>query len=88
MWSPAAIHMPVSRVSSPHGIANDAEMFDGDEDEVGEDYDDDDMEYNIEDEDEDGDGGDGGDCVEGRIEPGMVDGFVHGEENRKFRSKV
>ncbi|KAG2606267.1 hypothetical protein PVAP13_4NG229533 [Panicum virgatum] len=27
-------------------------------------------------------------CVEGRIEPGMVSRFLHGEENRQFRSKV
>ncbi|WVZ80615.1 hypothetical protein U9M48_028074 [Paspalum notatum var. saurae] len=27
-------------------------------------------------------------CVEGQIHPAMVDSFLHGEENRKFRSKV
>jgi hypothetical protein len=27
-------------------------------------------------------------CVEGRIESGMVSGFLHEEENRQFRSKV
>jgi hypothetical protein len=26
--------------------------------------------------------------IEGRIEPHMIDGFLHGEENRQFRSKV
>jgi len=27
-------------------------------------------------------------CVDGRIEPTMVSSFLHGEENRQFRSKV
>jgi len=27
-------------------------------------------------------------CVDGRIEPTMVSGFLYGEENRQFRSKV
>jgi hypothetical protein len=37
---------------------------------------------------EDSDEFDRGYTVEGRIEPHMIDGFLHGEESRQFRSKV
>jgi len=37
---------------------------------------------------EDSDDFDRGYTVEGVIEPHMIDGFLHGEENRQFRSKV
>jgi len=37
---------------------------------------------------EDSDDFDRGYTVEGVIEPRMIDGFLHGEENRQFRSKV
>jgi len=37
---------------------------------------------------EDSDEFDRGYTVEGRIEPHMIDGFLHGEENRQFKSKV
>ena len=36
---------------------------------------------------EDSDDFDRGYTVEGVIEPHMIDGFLHGEENRQFRSK-
>jgi len=37
---------------------------------------------------EDSDDFDRGYTVEGVIEPHMIDGFLHGEENRQFRSKI
>ncbi|KAL6644200.1 hypothetical protein ACP70R_015808 [Stipagrostis hirtigluma subsp. patula] len=72
---------PVSLMSIGPGTNDDIDMID--EDEVEEDFGDGDEMEDYE-EDEQVEGG----CVEGRIEPEMVDRFIHGEENRKFKSKV
>ncbi|KAL6888961.1 hypothetical protein ACP4OV_009987 [Aristida adscensionis] len=72
---------PVSLISiCPGDGVEDTEMID--EDEGREDAGDgDEWEDYEENEEEDG-------CVEGRTEPDMADTFIHGEENRQFKSKV
>ncbi|KAL6620157.1 hypothetical protein ACP70R_035296 [Stipagrostis hirtigluma subsp. patula] len=81
--SQATTHTPISLINTHHGALNDTEIVvDEDEDHYGEDFGD--NEYMDEDE-----YGDGRGCVDGHIEPNMVDADVlRGEKDRQFKSKV
>ncbi|KAL6867393.1 hypothetical protein ACP4OV_015417 [Aristida adscensionis] len=75
------LQTPVSLISiCPGDSEEDTEMID--EDEGGEDVGHGDEWEDYEESEE------GGGCVDGRIEPDVVDTFIHGEENRQFKSKV
>jgi hypothetical protein len=90
--APEVVQVQASNAVQPNG---DSEVVGhGDDNENIGDGEDQDIGYSWEDEDfgdgweDEMDEEDRAGCVEGRIEPGMVSGFLHGEENRQFRSKV
>jgi hypothetical protein len=90
--APEVVQVQASNAVQPNG---DSEVVGhGDDNENIGDGEDQDIDYSWEDEDfgdgweDEMDEEDRAGFVEGRIEPGMVSSFLHGEENRQFRSKV
>jgi hypothetical protein len=90
--APKVVQVQASNAVQPNGDSevvghgdDNKNIGDGEDQDIGYSWEDEDFGDGWEDEmDEEDRAG----CVEGRIEPGMVSGFLHGEENRRFRSKV
>jgi len=82
--APEVEQIQTSNALQPNGDSE--HVGDGENHDSGDGWEDEDYGNGWEDEEMDEENRPG--CVEGRIEPGMVSRFLHGEENRQFRSKV